>query len=69
MFEQNFTILPQSHFELIQLGIIAYIFCKTMNYMIVSLPNVYTYAQKGILQIFSNFLHFIHRMIILLQIC
>ena len=33
MFAQNFTILPQSHFELIQLGIIAYIFCKTMNYM------------------------------------
>ena len=43
MFAQNFTILPQSHFELIQLGIIAYIFCKTMTCLYQCIKNMNTY--------------------------
>ena len=45
MFAQNFTILPQSHFELIQLGIIAYIFCKTMKCLYKCIKK-YEYIQK-----------------------
>ena len=43
MFAQIFTILPQSHFELIQFGIIAYIFCKTMKCLYQCIKNMNTY--------------------------
>ena len=43
MFALNFTILPLSHFEFIQLGIIAYMFCKTMKCLNQCIKNMNTY--------------------------
>ena len=53
MFAQNFTTLPQSHFELIQLGIIADIFCKTMKCLYQCIKK-YEYIHVHL--IFSNFI-------------